>query len=782
MFADLGAQGHDPRGAAEDPARAATTTSPTSSCARSRSGASTIRTGVTVHRPHAQRRRRHDGALRRRRARSRSTPSSCRSAAARSPTCSGSTARRSRSTSGASSRSTSAAAPASRASTRSATSSTRRSSPTSASPRRSWSIKDILGEGPVPVDYDKVPWAIYCHPEVAFAGPLARRRPRRPGYDVVVAKHRFRANSRALIVGETDGLVKIIAEKDADGTAGRILGVHMVGPWVTEQLGQGYLAVNWEATVDEVAAVHPAAPDLSELFGETVLALTGRGACTACMADVTMPQLGETVTEGTITKWFKQVGDAGRRRRAAVRGLDRQGRLRGAVAGRPATLTEILVPEGDTVDVGAVLAVVGDGAARRAGRRAAAPRRGAAPAAEAAGRRAGAGAGARSPSRQPAPAAGAGAAHRPPRRAAGRRARRRRRAAAAGARRAGAGRRRRRQPAAVAGRAPAGRRARPRPGRRSRAPAPAGASPATTCSTTSTPRRRRRRRAGRRARAGRPRPRRRRARRAAGARARRAAPRRRPRRRRPRAAPCAAPASATRSCRCRNIRKRTGEHMVHVEGDVARTSSASSRSTTKRRRAPAPRSRTSGRPRRASASPTCRSSPGRVVDALREFPHLNASVGDGELIVHHVRRPRHRRRPRLRGPARAGDPRRRRQAPAGHRPRDQRPRRPGPHQEAVARRDRGGTFTITNTGSAGTVLTVADHQPAAGRRSSRPTASSAGRSSSTGPTAARRIAIHSGRQPGAELGPPRLRRRLRRRLPAPGQGRSSRPATGTPSS
>jgi hypothetical protein len=71
-------------------------------------------------------------------------------------------------------------------------------------------------------------------------------------------------------------MVKIIAEKRSDGTAGRILGVHMVGPWVTEQLGQGYLAVNWEATVDEVAAFVQPHPTLSELFGETVLSLTGR--------------------------------------------------------------------------------------------------------------------------------------------------------------------------------------------------------------------------------------------------------------------------------------------------------------------------------------------------------------------------------------------------------------------------------------------------------------------------------------------------------------------------
>ena len=58
--------------------------------------------------------------------------------------------------------------------------------------------------------------------------------------------------------------------------AGQILGVHMVGPWVTEQLGQGYLAVNWEATVAEVAQFLQPHPSLSELFGETILSLTGR--------------------------------------------------------------------------------------------------------------------------------------------------------------------------------------------------------------------------------------------------------------------------------------------------------------------------------------------------------------------------------------------------------------------------------------------------------------------------------------------------------------------------
>ena len=136
-------------------------------------------------------------------------------------------------------------------------------------------VKHMLGENPIPIAYDRVPWAIYCHPEVAWAGP-GEDAAKAAGLDVVVAKHQFRANSRAQILGEIDGLVKIVAKKNADGTAGQILGVHMVGPWVTEQLSGGYLAVNWEATVDEVAEFIQPHPSLSELFGETVLSMTGR--------------------------------------------------------------------------------------------------------------------------------------------------------------------------------------------------------------------------------------------------------------------------------------------------------------------------------------------------------------------------------------------------------------------------------------------------------------------------------------------------------------------------
>ena len=131
-------------------------------------------------------------------------------------------------------------------------------------------IKDICGEEPEPIDYARVPWGIYCHPEVAFCGPTEEAA-RAAGHDVVTSVHRFAGNSRAQIMGEADGLVKIVANTD-----GVILGVHIVGPWATELLGPGYLAVNWEATVGDLAPLIQPHPTLGELFGESVLALTGR--------------------------------------------------------------------------------------------------------------------------------------------------------------------------------------------------------------------------------------------------------------------------------------------------------------------------------------------------------------------------------------------------------------------------------------------------------------------------------------------------------------------------
>ncbi len=132
-------------------------------------------------------------------------------------------------------------------------------------------VQDLLGEDPTPIEYDKVPWGIYCHPEVAFCG-LTEEAAKARGLAVETSVHRFAGNGRALIIGDIDGLVKIVAEQGS----GRILGVHLCGPWVTELLTEGFLAVNWEATAFDLGRLIHAHPSLSELFGESALALTGR--------------------------------------------------------------------------------------------------------------------------------------------------------------------------------------------------------------------------------------------------------------------------------------------------------------------------------------------------------------------------------------------------------------------------------------------------------------------------------------------------------------------------
>lgn len=136
-------------------------------------------------------------------------------------------------------------------------------------------VSDILGEGAAPLNYDYLPWGIYTHPEVAFAG-LTEAAAKEAGYEVVTATHRFGGNSRAMIIGESEGFVKIVAEKKPDGTAGVVLGVHIVGPWATELIGQAYLTVNWEAEVADVAGLIQPHPTLSELYGEAMQSLVGR--------------------------------------------------------------------------------------------------------------------------------------------------------------------------------------------------------------------------------------------------------------------------------------------------------------------------------------------------------------------------------------------------------------------------------------------------------------------------------------------------------------------------
>ncbi len=133
-------------------------------------------------------------------------------------------------------------------------------------------VRAIAGEDPRPIDYSKVPWCVYSYPEVAFSGLDENSARRIHGEDAIrVSRVNFAANSRATIMDERRGMMKIVALKD-----GPVLGTHIVGPWASELLSPGYLAVNWEAFPEEIAQFIQPHPTLSEVFGEAAMLMIGR--------------------------------------------------------------------------------------------------------------------------------------------------------------------------------------------------------------------------------------------------------------------------------------------------------------------------------------------------------------------------------------------------------------------------------------------------------------------------------------------------------------------------
>lgn len=125
------------------------------------------------------------------------------------------------------------------------------------------------GETPA-LDLLGVPRATYSRPEMASVG-LTEKQAKDAGEEVSTAKFNWAASGRASILGEAAGFVKVVA-----GKQGRILGVHMIGPRVTELIAEAQLITNWEALAGDVAPlVHPH-PTLSEALGEAMLKLSGR--------------------------------------------------------------------------------------------------------------------------------------------------------------------------------------------------------------------------------------------------------------------------------------------------------------------------------------------------------------------------------------------------------------------------------------------------------------------------------------------------------------------------
>ncbi|HLS10224.1 dihydrolipoyl dehydrogenase [Lentibacillus sp.] len=131
-------------------------------------------------------------------------------------------------------------------------------------------VEHMADRNPLPLDYDTIPSCIYANPEAASVG-LTEKQAIDQGFDTKIGKFPFKAIGKALVHGESGGFVKIIADKKTED----LLGVHMVGPHVTDMISEAGLAKVLDATPWEIAhSVHPH-PTLSEVMGEAAMAVEG---------------------------------------------------------------------------------------------------------------------------------------------------------------------------------------------------------------------------------------------------------------------------------------------------------------------------------------------------------------------------------------------------------------------------------------------------------------------------------------------------------------------------
>jgi dihydrolipoamide dehydrogenase len=131
-------------------------------------------------------------------------------------------------------------------------------------------MRHIAGEKTQPIDYDLVPNCTYSNPEVASVG-LTENAARERGIDVVTSKFPFAAVSKATILGENEGFVKLVCERKYK----QVLGIHMVGPHVTELVAEGTALIGLEAAAEDVSHLIHAHPTVSEGIMEAAHAIYG---------------------------------------------------------------------------------------------------------------------------------------------------------------------------------------------------------------------------------------------------------------------------------------------------------------------------------------------------------------------------------------------------------------------------------------------------------------------------------------------------------------------------
>jgi dihydrolipoamide dehydrogenase len=121
----------------------------------------------------------------------------------------------------------------------------------------------IAGHHAYSIDYRKIPGCTYCNPSIASVG-LTEAKAREQGYDVKIGKFPFTGNGKATVLGQRNGFVKIVAEKQYD----EVLGMHIIGPGATELIAEGGLALSHEATAESLMRTIHAHPTLYEAIGE----------------------------------------------------------------------------------------------------------------------------------------------------------------------------------------------------------------------------------------------------------------------------------------------------------------------------------------------------------------------------------------------------------------------------------------------------------------------------------------------------------------------------------
>ena len=246
----------------------------------------------------------------------------------------------------------------------------------------------IAGHESRAINYDQVPGCTYCDPEIGSVG-LTEKEAQARGFDVRVGTFKFSVLARARIAAETEGFVKIVAEKKYD----EVLGVHMIGPRIdrarrrsdagaasrvhgrradpdhsrtSDDVGGGWRGRPCGARGGDSCVVGGSlSVDSCQLpvSGSSTPATLNRQLETgnlerSLMTNVVMPQMGESIAEGTIVRWIKKVGDQVDRDEPLFEiSTDKvDAEIPAPAAG---VLTDIKVKEGETVPVNSVVAVIG---------------------------------------------------------------------------------------------------------------------------------------------------------------------------------------------------------------------------------------------------------------------------------------------------------------------------------------------------------------------------------------------------------------------------------------